>query len=208
VSEEELLVTALVEPPGRLLTISEYAELGEDDRYRWELQEGNLVMSPSPSPDHMLASGKLRDQLDAQLPGTVVVIQDVDIDLQLDPADQPGTSRRPDLVVVQRSAVQRVRNEGGMLRAAEVLLVIEIVSPGSRRTDYVIKRAEYADAGIPHYWIADLASNAVSLRACRKTGESGASGYVDDGPVVNTYATEAPYPVTIDLAAIGSLLMP
>ncbi len=45
---EELGVTALPAPPGRLLTIAEFAALGEDDRYRWELQEGNLVMSPSP----------------------------------------------------------------------------------------------------------------------------------------------------------------
>jgi Uma2 family endonuclease len=191
------------------LTIPDYAELGEDDRYRWELQEGNLVMSPSPSPNHMIASGELRDQLKTQLPGTVIVIQDVDIDLQLDRGDQPGTSRRPDLIVVQRSAVERVGTEGGLLRAAEVQVVIEILSPGSRRTDYVIKRAEYADAGIPNYWIVDLEpANAVSLRACRMTGGPGASGYVEDGPVTNTYATGAPYPVTINLAAIGSLLLP
>jgi Uma2 family endonuclease len=187
------------------LTISEYAQLGEDDRYRWELQEGNLVMSPSPSPGHMLASGQLRDQLQAQLPDTVVVIQDVDIDLQLDRKDQPGTSRHPDLVVVERSAVERVRAESGLLNAAEVLLVIEIVSPGSRRTDCVIKRAEYADAGIPHYWIVDLEpADAVSLRACRRTGD--ASGYVDGGPQVSTYRTEAPYPLAIDLQRISNLL--
>lgn len=49
-------MTALPMPPGRLLTITEYAALGEDDQYRWELQEGNLVMSPSPSPRHPPAS--------------------------------------------------------------------------------------------------------------------------------------------------------
>jgi Uma2 family endonuclease len=40
-------------------------------------------------------------------------------------------------------------------RAADVLLVIEIVSPGSRRTDHVTKLREYAKAGIPTYWIVD-----------------------------------------------------
>ncbi|MBS9534185.1 Uma2 family endonuclease [Mycobacterium sp. M1] len=197
-------MTALVEPPGRLLTVAEYAALGEDDQCRWELQEGNLVMSPSPSPRHMIASGVLRDQLKTQLPARFVVIQDIDIDLQLDRADRPGTSRRPDLVVVERSAVIRVDTEGGLLFAAETILVIEIVSPGSRRTDYMIKRAEYADAGIPYYWIVDLEpAGAVSLRACHRTG---ASGYVDDGGVVHTYATDAPFPLAIDLAAIGELL--
>lgn len=201
------MVTALVEPPGRLLTIAEYAGLGEDDRYRWELQEGNLVMSPSPSPDHMLASYEMCDQLKAQLPDTLVVVPDVDIDLEFGRGDEPGTSRRPDLVVVERSAVQRVRAEGGLLRASEVLLVVEILSPGSRRTDCVVKRAEYADAGIPHYWIVDLESaDGVSLRAWGKSGEPGASGYVDDDVMVERYTTEVPWPVTINLAAISSLL--
>lgn len=198
-------MTALVEPPGRLLTVAEYAELGEDDQCRWELQEGNLVMSPSPSPRHMLASGVLRDQLKTQLPASFVVIQDIDIDLQLDRGDRPGTSRRPDLVVVERSAVIRVDAEGGMLAAAETLLVVEIVSPGSRRTDFMIKRAEYADAGIPYYWIVDLEpAGAVSLRACHQA--EGTTGYVDDGAVATTYTAEVPFPLTIDLAAISNVL--
>ncbi|OHV05194.1 hypothetical protein BKN37_06900 [Mycobacterium talmoniae] len=202
--ERKPIVTALVEPPGRLLTIAEYTQLGEDDRYRWELQEGNLVMSPSPSPDHMLASYVLCEQLKTQLPDEVVVIQDVDIDLQLDRGDQPGTSRRPDLVVVKRSAVERVRAEGGLLRASEAVLVVEIVSPGSRRTDCVIKRAEYADAGIPYYWIVDLEpTDAMSLRAFRKTGEP---GYADGGKGIHSYRAEMPYPLTIDLEAISGLL--
>ncbi len=200
------VLTDLVKPPGRLFTISEYAELGEDDQYRWELQEGNLVMSPSPSPDHMLASFELGQQLKAQLPATVMVIQDVDIDLQLDRADQSGTSRCPVLVVVERSEVQRVRREGGILRASEVLLVVEIISPGSRRMDQVIKRAEYADAAIPRYWIVDLKpGDAVSLQAFRKIGDS--SGYVDDGKTLDTYSIEIPYPITIDIQRISSSLM-
>ena len=50
-------MTAVPEPPGRLLTVDAYAALGEDDRYRSELQEGNLVISPSPAPDHMIVMG-------------------------------------------------------------------------------------------------------------------------------------------------------
>ena len=34
--------------PGRLLTVENYASLGEDERGRYELQEGSLVVSPSP----------------------------------------------------------------------------------------------------------------------------------------------------------------
>jgi hypothetical protein len=55
----ECAVAALTQPPGRLLSIADYAALGEDDRNRWELQEGNLVMSPSSTPRHMVASAEL-----------------------------------------------------------------------------------------------------------------------------------------------------
>jgi Uma2 family endonuclease len=192
-------VTALPEPPGRLLTISDYAALGEDDRYRWELQEGNLVMSPSPSPRHMLISGELRDQLTSQLPRSARVVQDIDIDLQLAAPDQPGWSRRPDLVVIDQAAVDRVETEGGLLRAAEVDLVVEIVSPGSRRMDYVIKRGEYADAGIGYYWVVNP-DRPVSLLAHQLAGDL---GYADDGEVTGVFTTAEPYPLTITLDGLA-----
>jgi Uma2 family endonuclease len=130
-----------IQPPVRLLTIADYAALGEDDQCRWELQEGRLIMSPSPTPWHQLAGARLHTQIESQLPADLVAIPDVDVDLQLAPPDQPGSSRRPDLVVVDRAELDRVRAEGGILRASNVQLVVETLSPGSRRTDYVVKRA-------------------------------------------------------------------
>lgn len=188
-------MTSLPEPPGHLLTVAEYAALGEDDPYRWELQEGNLVMSPSPTPRHMIASGELRDQLKPQLPAYLRVIQDVDIDLQLAPSDHPGLSRRPDLIVVDQVAVDRVDAEGGLLRACEVRLVVEIVSAGSRRMDHVIKRGEYADAGISHYWIVDL-DQPVTLLACHLAGEF---GYQDAGIAAGVLTMHEPYEFTLNL---------
>ena len=188
-------MTALPELPGHLLTVAEYAGISEDDRHRWELQEGNLVMSPSPTPRHMIASGELRGQLKPQLPPHLWVIQDVDIDLQLAPTDQPGLSRRPDLIVVDRVAVDRVDAEGGLLRASELHLVVEIVSAGSRRMDHVIKRGEYADAGIPHYWIIDL-DQPVTLLACHLAGEF---GYRDAGSTAGVFSTCEPYELTVNL---------
>lgn len=60
-------MTALSMPPGRLLTIADYTQLGEDDRFRTELQVGSLVMTPSPTPRHMIASGELYAQLRVQI---------------------------------------------------------------------------------------------------------------------------------------------
>jgi Uma2 family endonuclease len=183
------------EPPGRLLTVDAYAALGEDDRYRSELQEGSLVRSPSPVPDHMIVMGRLFVQLEEELPSDLQVIPDVDVDLELAPRGKPGFVRRPDLIVVHQAAVERVRRDGGILRAREVLVVVEIVSPGSHRTDHVIKRGEYADAGIPHYWIVDL-DDPVTLIDCHLAAEF---GYQDPGPVTGRFITTEPFPIGLTL---------
>lgn len=188
-------MTAVPLPPAHLLTVGEYAALGEDDSGRSELMEGNLVMSPSRSPDHNMAALRIALQLLPQLPQDLEVITDVDIDLELAPADQPGFSRRPDVIVVRRSARQRVRIEGGLIRASEMLVVIEIVSSGSRRTDNVVKRAEYADAGIPHYWIVDI-QEPVSLLACHLTDKF---GYLDAEVVGGMFTSTEPFSINLDL---------
>lgn len=76
------------------------------------------MTSPSPSPRDM---------------------QDVDIDLGLVPPNRPGYARRPDLIVVEAGTVDRADDEGRLIRASEVILVVEIVSPGSVRMDNAIK---------------------------------------------------------------------
>jgi Uma2 family endonuclease len=176
-----------------LLTVAEYSQLGETETGYTELQEGRLVMSPSPALEHNSASLELAIQLRAQLPDELMVIQDIDVDLELVPQGEPGFSRRPDLMIIERAARQRVKVEGGMLRASEVLVVVEIVSPGSRRTDYVIKRGEYADAGIPHYWIVDI-STPVSLVDCHLAGEF---GYQEAPAAVVEFVTTEPCPIKL-----------
>ncbi|RDI51837.1 Uma2 family endonuclease [Nocardia mexicana] len=187
-------MTALPDPR-RLLTIADFVALPEDDQHRWELQEGVLVMSPSPTPRHNVADGRLFAQLDAQLPSDLVVVPDVDLDLELVPDGEPATVRRPDLVVVRRTEFERVDSDGGILRASGAVLVVEIISPGSRRTDTVTKPSEYAEAGIPHYWIVDT-TPPVSLLAFRRTDEL---GFVDEGETSGTFRTASPCPLTIQV---------
>jgi hypothetical protein len=92
-----------------LLSVAEYAELGETEHGYTELRS------------------YLPDKYEVQL--------ELDVDLGLAEPGRPGFSRRPDLIVVDRAARERVREFGGLFRASEVLVVVEIVSPGSKRTD-------------------------------------------------------------------------
>jgi Uma2 family endonuclease len=193
-------VTAIPQRPGRLLAVEQYATLGEDERGRFELQEGSLVVSPSPRPYHAKAMGQLFLQLTRQMPDHLDVLIGIDVDLELVPASQPGFVRRPDLVIADKAAPDRAEADGRLIRASEVLVVIEIVSSGSRRLDNVIKRGEYADAGIPHYWIVDI-EPPVSLLPCHLTGEF---GYVDDGAVAGAFSGTDPFPVSLDLRLLRS----
>lgn len=65
----------------------------------------------------------------------------------------PPTVPQPDVLVTTRDVLLAGQKN---LRASDVLLAVEIVSPGSGRTDRIAKLADYADAGIPHYWIVDI----------------------------------------------------
>jgi Uma2 family endonuclease len=188
-------VSALPQPPLRLLSVAEYAELGETEPGYTELVEGRLLMSPSPAPDHNTASLRLAMALLPRLPDRHEVIQDVDVDLELAAPGAPGFSRRPDQVVAHSHARERVRENGGLVRASEVMLAVEIVSPGSRRTDRVVKREEYAEAGIPYYWIVDI-ERPVSLLCCHLAGEF---GYADSGERTGEVAVGEPFEVTLRL---------
>ena len=188
-------MTALPLQRPRLLTVAEFAALPEATDGRYELQEGKVVMSPSPVPEHQLCLQELQHQIRDQVPGHLRTVPEVDVDLGLVPANGPGFVRFPDLVVVTRAGLDRRRRDGGLLRADEVVLAVEIVSDGSQRTDRTIKHGEYADAGIPHYWILDI-SEPVSLLACHLAGEF---GYADAPPVTGVFAAEQPFPVRLDL---------
>jgi Uma2 family endonuclease len=87
------------------------------------------------------------------------------------------------------------------LRADEVILAAEIISPGSRRLDTLVKRDEYADAGIPHYWVVDLGEpgDRITLTAHHLAGEF---GYVGEGSVAGVFPATEPFPLRIDLDAL------
>jgi Uma2 family endonuclease len=195
-------MTALPLPPQRLpLTVADYVARREVSDVRYELQEGAVVMSPSPVPRHQRCVLRLGGRLEVQLPGDLDVFPDVDVDLQLVPPDQPGTVRRPDLAVVTRAGFERREREGGVLHAPEVVLAVEVVSLGSERMDRVVKRDEYADAGIPHYCVVDIGEpgDRPRLTAHHLAGEF---GYADDGAVAGVFTATAPFPVRIDLDAL------
>jgi Uma2 family endonuclease len=136
--------------PDHLLSLEEWDALPEDSSRHCELAEGVLIVAPRPAPHHQTATGHLMADLNRQLPDTLAATQDVEV--VIDPSF-PATVRAPDVTVMSRSLYL---SNPPRVDASEVLLAVEIISPGSRVTDRITKAAEYANAGIPHYWIIDL----------------------------------------------------
>src|SRR5262249_49410569 len=136
--------------PDHLLTLAEWDALPEDASRRCELVEGVLLVVPGPTPVHQLVLLRLGGELDRQLPDELTVLPDVEVLVE---AGRIPTVRAPDLVVVPSA---RAEQNPAQLTAADILLAVEIISPGTGRTDRVMKMSEYAEAGIPHYWLVDL----------------------------------------------------
>jgi Uma2 family endonuclease len=140
--------------PDHLLTLEEWDELPEDVSRRFELVDGVLQMSPRPTPAHQRLAKRLMAQLDPQLAEHgLECLSEVDVVLA---AGFPPVLRSPGIVVTES---QTLDARPARLSAGDARLVVEAVSPGSARIDRVAKMAEYAEAGIPHYWIVDVAES-------------------------------------------------
>lgn len=179
--------------PDDLLTLDDWDALPEDVSRHFELVDGVLQTAPRPSSPHQRAILRLGGQMDAALTAhSYAVVPEVDVVL----VDSfPPLVRAPDLVVV---SLADARTGPKRYRGSQIEVAIELVSPGSARVDRVAKLAEYAEAGIPHYWIIDIAGP-VSLDAyvldqgAYRAGATGATGRVP---------LERPAPLTIDLDAL------
>lgn len=116
-----------------------------ETRVRHELTDGALTMSPSPSSLHQAVCGRLLARLDAVAPTDLAVTQAVEIRFGR------RLTRIPDVLVVRSDEPGR-----HWFAPAEVLLAVEVESPGSHTEDRVTKPALYARHGIPHYWRVEL----------------------------------------------------
>lgn len=129
----------------RGLTLADLDRL-PDDPYRYELVDGGLVVTPPPTQHHQELGHDLRERLQQAAPPGWRVRAEYPLPFAED------TQRVPD-VVVFRWPLQHARaDDRSPLGPADVGLVVEVVSPHTRRTDRFAKPGEYAEAGIPIYW--------------------------------------------------------
>ncbi len=177
--------------PRELMTLDEWDALPEDNSAHYELQEGVLVVSPKPAKRHQLAVTRLASQMERQLPVDWDVVPDFEVVVQ---AEGPATVRAPDLVMVRAEAPEN------RVVAGDVLLAVEVISPGSRKIDTHLKPFEYSEAGIPHYWVVDLDPPAPSITVYGLGAPD--DGYVESQTATGTLVVQEPFAMRIDIGAL------
>ena len=126
---------------------------------RHELIDGELIVTPSPIPVHQLISANIEYALMQhvrQLGLGMLLHAPVDIRFT------PGNVLIPDIIFIAR---ERLNIIGPTTIDAAPDLVVEILSPRTRRRDLATKRDLYARFGVQEYWIVDPEARTVTVLA-------------------------------------------
>lgn len=114
-----------------------------------EVWDGNVVLRPGPSPRHQLIIEALAGALR---------VGRRDLNVLVGVTVRLGEQRFviPDIVVTGPIDI-----DDPVVDAADVHLVVEVVSPVSSTLDHTLKMHGYAEAGIPWYLLVEQDSNAL-----------------------------------------------
>ncbi|WP_229686061.1 Uma2 family endonuclease [Longimycelium tulufanense] len=175
------------------MTLEEFLELPEDNSRRFEVKEGVLIVAPRHLAKHQRAANRLAQRLNDQLPDEWEGVTEIDVVVR--PGFPPDV-RVPDVVVVRSKWID---DDMRVASPEDVLLAVEVISPGSRDTDTVLKPVEYAEAGIPYYLVIDL-DPPVSLTAYHLAGDL---GYQEAPAVTGEFITQEPFSLRIDLTKLA-----
>ncbi|MGH3905592.1 MAG: Uma2 family endonuclease [Pseudonocardiaceae bacterium] len=158
---------------------------------RIELLDGALLVNPSARVRHQRLSSRLWAALDTAVPVGLEVLEAINVRVG------PGKILIPDLAVV---AIPRL--DVTVCEAADVVLVIEITSPGNAAVDRAVKPQLYAQAGVAHYLRIELREAGPSAIVYHLQGDR----YVEVARVDPGHAlvlTE-PIAVTLDLVDLAA----
>jgi Uma2 family endonuclease len=124
-----------------------------DDGNRYELFDGDLLVTPAPAGLHQVAIAALiRRLLPFVTTENLGWLMTSPADLSLGGEDVS----QPDLFVVSQLPPDRAWS-----RFPNPILVVEILSPSTASFDRFVKRRRFQRAGIPEYWIVDLDTRAI-----------------------------------------------
>jgi Uma2 family endonuclease len=196
-SEGSIMVVVTTLPFGRPLTVEDL-ELMPDDGHRYELLDGSLLVTPAPGWGHQAAAKTVTLLLEANCPS----------DLRVVPAPfewrvRSDTALQPDVLVARFSDLATAPGHKYLL--APPLLVVEVLSPSTRRIDRLTKVAAYDDEGVSAYWIVDPDRPAIEVFERAEEGRLLPAGSAIGDAVLSC---RVPFAVDIRPAALVADLYP
>ena len=126
----------------RTLTVEDMENM-PDDEFRYELDDGVLIVSPAPTNRHQLAVTRLAVILTAACPAGLVVLAGVGVNISR------FQHRVPDVAVVRAGSFETSFQE------TPPELVVEVASPRTRLYDRNRKKDVYEGFCVPAYWIVE-----------------------------------------------------
>lgn len=125
-----------------------------DDGQRYEIIDGSLLVTPSPSTTHQLVAGRLSGLVREFAPAGADTVEAINLQLS------SGRLLVPDVVVAESSALLGFQKA---VEPGDVHLVVEVVSPSNAAMDRVFKPQLYAAAGIQWMWRVELAPDGAEI---------------------------------------------
>jgi Uma2 family endonuclease len=139
---------------GRRMSLDEFYEAEVAEGYRYELSRGVIDVSDIPGVAHFLALQALMSQLCAYKVAHREVIHAIggagECKMPIAPFD---SERHPDLSIY----LDEPPNVDDVWSYWIPKIVVEVVTPSTRETDYRLKPDEYLQFGVREYWIVDEA---------------------------------------------------
>jgi len=176
----------------RQLTANQYDSMPPEDCVGFEVVNGSITAAARPTKRHNRLARVLANALDLAAGPEWNADTDFDVRLQ----DVPLTNRRPDVVVYRADTI-----DVSPTRPEHVLLIVEVVSPGSETTDRIVKVDQYAKAGIAFYWRVEQAATGVPIVYTYVLDP--ASGTYRDAEVFpGEIRAGVPFPVRVDLTSL------
>ena len=171
----------------RALTVEDMENM-PDDEFRYELDDGVLIVSPAPSSLHQLVVFRLAQILDAARPPELLVLPGPGVNINR------FQHRVPDVAVVRADSMDTVFQE------RPPVLAVEVASPRTRLYDRNRKKDVYEQFGIVSYWIVDPDPAKPQLTVFEL--RDGRYQQVAQLAGEEAFRTERPFPVTVTPSAL------
>lgn len=146
-------IKTMIQVKPRFQSFEEYLAYDDGTDKLYELFNGELIEVPPESGKNVQIATFLLIQFASLIGYRRVRGHGLELEVNGEPRN-----RYPDLTILREEHIEQLAKRNTVrLTMSPPLLVVEIVSPGElqRNRDYIAKRVQYQDCGIPEYWIID-----------------------------------------------------